>query len=215
MFRSPSRGRHLPRASAAAVVGLLASPGLLGLEPTGLRAAPTPTPAPSASVLELTGAPPVGPITTPVVEVQTPALDVFSVTGTVQGDETEADSSSEVELTLAADVLFAFGKAELTPAARQRLDGAAERLRTQAAGSVHIAGHTDSIGTESSNLTLSRARAEAVRAHLAALLADVPLTFEVTGHGESRPVAANTTADGADNPSGRAKNRRVEIRYRK
>ncbi|MEE6261537.1 OmpA family protein [Plantactinospora sonchi] len=214
MFRSASRERPLPRASAA-VVGLLVPLGLFGVTPTEAGAAPTPTPVPAESVLELTGEPPVGPITTPVVEIAAPTLDVFSVIGTVQGDESEADSTREVELTLAADVLFAFGKAQLTRAARLRLDRAAERLRTQAAGVVYIAGHTDSIGSEAGNLALSRARAEAVRVHLADLLADTPLTFEVTGHGESRPVAANVTANGADNPSGRAKNRRVEIRYQK
>jgi outer membrane protein OmpA-like peptidoglycan-associated protein len=33
----------------------------------------------------------------------------------------------------------------------------------------------------------------------------------IAGFGESKPVAANTHADGSDNPSGRQKNRRVEV----
>lgn len=38
-------------------------------------------------------------------------------------------------------------------------------------------------------------------------------TFTVTGHGESQPVATDATEDGADNPTGRAANRRVVITY--
>jgi len=38
-----------------------------------------------------------------------------------------------------------------------------------------------------------------------------PARMTARGDGESIPVAANTKADGADNPEGRQKNRRVEI----
>jgi len=34
---------------------------------------------------------------------------------------------------------------------------------------------------------------------------------DAPGSGESKPVAPNENADGSDNPSGRALNRRVEI----
>jgi outer membrane protein OmpA-like peptidoglycan-associated protein len=33
----------------------------------------------------------------------------------------------------------------------------------------------------------------------------------VRGYGETQPVAANTKADGSDNPAGRRKNRRVVV----
>ena len=36
--------------------------------------------------------------------------------------------------------------------------------------------------------------------------------FQTKGYGESKPVAHNTKPDGSDNPEGRAKNRRVEIK---
>ena len=39
----------------------------------------------------------------------------------------------------------------------------------------------------------------------------VSSTLDATGYGESKPVAPNENADGSDNPSGRALNRRVEI----
>lgn len=37
------------------------------------------------------------------------------------------------------------------------------------------------------------------------------IVFSVQGKGESQPIAPNRLSDGKDNPSGRAKNRRVEI----
>lgn len=43
-------------------------------------------------------------------------------------------------------------------------------------------------------------------------LTGTTLSFEVHGHGVSRPVAPNVR-DGRDNPAGRARNRRVEIRF--
>jgi outer membrane protein OmpA-like peptidoglycan-associated protein len=156
-----------------------------------------------------------GPVTAPVLDVVAPAVDVFVVTGDIAGDSTEAESTDRVELTLGADVLFAFGKADLTPAAKQRLARVADRIRKQAKGVVRIDGHTDSIGGTADNQALSRRRAEAVRAELESLLAGTPATFQTAGHGESEPVADNTTPDGKDNPSGRAKNRRVEIRFNK
>jgi OOP family OmpA-OmpF porin len=51
-----------------------------------------------------------------------------------------------------------------------------------------------------------------VRAQLDELLDD-DFTFEVTGYGETQPVAPNEVGGGADNPEGRALNRRVEITF--
>jgi outer membrane protein OmpA-like peptidoglycan-associated protein len=75
---------------------------------------------------------------------------------------------------------------------------------------VRIEGHTDSIGGASYNLKLSKERAASVRQYLIdrGIAAD-RLTSE--GYGESQPIAANNKPNGADNPSGRAKNRRVEL----
>ncbi|MEQ4303557.1 OmpA family protein [Plantactinospora sp. B6F1] len=190
--------------------------GLLLLVPSQVRAAPGPTLTPEPTAV---GGPtyraPGGEVETPVVDVQAPMVDVFLVSGDVDGDSTEAESADRVEVTIGADVLFAFGKAELTPAASQRLAQAAGRIRSQARGTVLVDGHTDSIGSPAANQRLSRRRAEAVRDALAALLVDTPVTFRVTGHGERKPVVPNSTPEGKDDPAGRAKNRRVEIRFDK
>ncbi len=75
-----------------------------------------------------------------------------------------------------------------------------------------IEGHTDSIGTEEYNLRLSQKRANAVKEWFINKAGLKDLIYETIGYGESKPVAPNQNPDGSDNPEGRAKNRRVEIR---
>jgi outer membrane protein OmpA-like peptidoglycan-associated protein len=109
------------------------------------------------------------------------------------------------------DVLFAFGKADLTVDAHTKIERSATVLTRQASGRpVSVEGHTDSVGSEAANQRLSERRAEVV----ATGLKDHGVSAQrITskGFGERYPVAPNAIADGADNPSGRAKNRRVEV----
>jgi outer membrane protein OmpA-like peptidoglycan-associated protein len=122
------------------------------------------------------------------------------------GEATEGS----VEIKLPSDVLFEFGKADLTPAALSALDGVKSQL-SSAKGTITVEGHTDAIGDDASNQALSDARAASVRAALQERLGS-GFIFETVGFGETRPVAPNANPDGSDNPDGRAENRRVEIR---
>ena len=107
-------------------------------------------------------------------------------------------------ISLSADVLFDFDKAEIKPEFTAEVDAAAELLLANPDVTVRIDGHTDSIGTEEYNQGLSERRAEAVAAYLeAAGVSRDRMT--VAGFGETQPVASNDTAEG------RALNRRVEI----
>ncbi|MBN1950606.1 MAG: OmpA family protein [Bacteroidales bacterium] len=73
-----------------------------------------------------------------------------------------------------------------------------------------IEGHTDSKGSESYNLLLSRKRSEAVLGYL--IDDQVKASrFELEGKGETEPAAINTKRDGSDSPEGRTYNRRVEL----
>ena len=115
------------------------------------------------------------------------------------------EESRGMVITLSGQVLFVTGKAELLPAAQDQLEQVAKALKDQ--GEIKpmvVEGYTDSVGTESANLTLSKNRAEAVRAYLVSK--GIP-SDKITsvGKGKSNPVASNDTADG------RANNRRVEI----
>lgn len=69
---------------------------------------------------------------------------------------------------------------------------------------IEIQGHTDNVGNDADNLTLSRQRAEAVQAFLVEK-GIAPERLQARGYGETRPVADN------DTETGRAKNRRTEI----
>jgi outer membrane protein OmpA-like peptidoglycan-associated protein len=124
----------------------------------------------------------------------------------------EVFAGRKVTVRISADVLFDFGKAKLTNAARYEIGVVANRLRTSS-GTVLVAGYTDSIGSPASNLTLSQRRADAVKTELAKHTGG-GFTIVAMGHGEANPVAANTE-NGKDSAAGRAKNRRVEITFTK
>lgn len=109
------------------------------------------------------------------------------------------------------DVLFDFGKADLTSSARTKVRGIAEVLNAQARDRrVAVEGHTDSIGSEAFNQRLSARRAQTVASALASAGVERE-RLATRGLGKRYPLAPNTNADGTDNPSGRAKNRRVEV----
>jgi outer membrane protein OmpA-like peptidoglycan-associated protein len=107
-------------------------------------------------------------------------------------------------ITLSGSVLFASGKSALLPDARSRLDQVSEVLLTTRERTLLIEGHTDSQGSEGSNVTLSQNRANAVREYILSRGYGADLVKAV-GLGESNPVADNGNAEG------RANNRRVEI----
>jgi outer membrane protein OmpA-like peptidoglycan-associated protein len=107
-------------------------------------------------------------------------------------------------ITLPGSVLFASGKSELLAGAQEKLTQVAQALADQEDKHILVEGHTDSRGSESMNMELSRRRAEAVSSLL--ISRGIPAERVTSaGIGPSRPVADNSTAEG------RADNRRVEI----
>jgi len=107
-------------------------------------------------------------------------------------------------ITLSGAVLFASGKSVLLPAARTALDNVAEALKATPGRAITVEGHTDSQGTQGSNMELSQRRGDAVRSYLVSR--GIPdAGIRATGFGPDRPVADNATVEG------RANNRRVEI----
>lgn len=102
------------------------------------------------------------------------------------------------------DVLFETGRAELKGGATANLGKLAAFLNQYPDRSVIIEGHTDSVGNESYNQSLSERRADSVKAYLVGQgIAAARLT--TVGKGELVPVASN------DNETGRQMNRRVEV----
>jgi outer membrane protein OmpA-like peptidoglycan-associated protein len=103
-----------------------------------------------------------------------------------------------------SDVLFDTGSADLDSAGRSTLEQVADVINDYRKTAVVVQGHTDSLGSEESNLELSAVRARAVEGYLISRGVD-PERVTSLGFGESAPVASN-----ADD-WGRQKNRRVDV----
>jgi outer membrane protein OmpA-like peptidoglycan-associated protein len=105
-----------------------------------------------------------------------------------------------------SDVLFDFGRASLTPGAREKLSKLAGVLLAYP-GSYRMSaeGHTDSVGSDDFNQRLSEDRARSALEYL--VQAGVPRdrVGSPVGFGKTRPVASN------DSAAGRQMNRRVEL----
>ena len=115
-----------------------------------------------------------------------------------------ADTASEAS-ALALPVRFAFGSADILPAARIQLDALAQGIKLLPAQRiVTVEGHTDAVGDDGYNLQLSRARAQAVRDYLVQQHGIESARLRTVGHGEGRPL------EGSD--PGAAVNRRVQFR---
>ncbi len=101
-------------------------------------------------------------------------------------------------------VLFEFNKSTLLPSSDAALQPVAALMAADKTLKLEVQGHTDNVGTDAYNQTLSEARAKAVMTWLTqhGVAAD---RLTAKGYGKTKPVADN----GSD--EGRAKNRRVEI----
>ena len=103
------------------------------------------------------------------------------------------------------NLFFNTGKWNLLSESRPELKRIAEIIKTHKL-KVEISGHTDDVGPDDTNQSLSENRANAVAKFLQSL--GVPLELISTiGYGESQPSQSNETADG------RALNRRVELKF--
>lgn len=102
------------------------------------------------------------------------------------------------------DVLFAIGKYELVPAARERLARISGIVLAYPDLKLEIDGYTDSIGSDEFNQSLSEKRAATVRDYLVDSGVSINNVF-AHGFGKANPVASNDTSPG------RKLNRRVEL----
>ena len=87
----------------------------------------------------------------------------------------------------------------------EQLNNSAEIMKGYPEDKVKLGGYTDNTGNEAANMTLSKNRADAVKAALVAkgIAAD---RIATEGYGIAHPIADNAT------PEGRAKNRRIALR---
>ena len=102
------------------------------------------------------------------------------------------------------NIFFDLGKATIKDASIPSLDNLYEILKKNDI-SIELGGHSDSIGSEETNLRLSQDRVNSVRNYLVnkGISGD---RIVAQGYGETKPVASNSTEEG------RAQNRRVEVK---
>lgn len=118
--------------------------------------------------------------------------------------ETGETVTESVTVTFDGGVLFDFGKSSLTAASQAELDRMAGVFARYPETDILVDGHTDSVGSESTNQALSEKRAASVANYLGTH-GVAQSRIRTTGFGEMKPVASNET------DAGRAKNRRVEV----
>ena len=103
---------------------------------------------------------------------------------------------------------FDFGSAHVREESRSALETIVSFLEANPSSKLVIEGHTDNIGEDKANQTLSESRAGAVVAAVAKLGVD-PGRLSAVGYGAARPVGDNKMI------TGRAQNRRVTVRVAK
>ena len=102
------------------------------------------------------------------------------------------------------DVLFETGNSQLRGGIPNNLDKLADFLQRFDTRTVMIEGHTDSVGSDDSNMSLSQRRADSVQAYLVGQ-GVAAARISADGKGEGVPIADN------ESPTGRQQNRRVEV----
>jgi outer membrane protein OmpA-like peptidoglycan-associated protein len=105
---------------------------------------------------------------------------------------------------------FEFDEDEMNPRARRQLEIVSLILKADPGKKITLSGHTDALGTDPYNNSLSSRRAQVVRDFLANSGVSAAQIVTVA-KGASQPRRPNVTESGQDNPEGRRANRRTEI----
>lgn len=120
------------------------------------------------------------------------------------GVQVSQTQDNRLKLEIPSDVSFDTGRSDIKSNFRPVLERFAGTLNENPGTTVTIIGHTDSTGTDAVNQPLSVDRAAHTRDYLT-MRGVSPNRIAIDGRGEREPIASN------DDPSGRARNRRVEI----
>lgn len=102
------------------------------------------------------------------------------------------------------NIFFSTASYELLPASHAELDRLVQLLKANPTLRIELSGHTDDVGADAANMTLSDNRAKAARDYVVSKGIDAT-RITAKGYGETKPVASNETEEG------RAQNRRTEV----
>jgi outer membrane autotransporter protein len=112
-----------------------------------------------------------------------------------------------IKYTMTGKNHFTFDNSNLTEDGKKVIRIISEEInKNNKKGKLTIEGHTDSIGTTEYNQKLSEKRAESVEKEFKENLT-TEINYQTKGYGKNKPTADNAT------PEGRAKNRRVDIKF--
>ena len=117
----------------------------------------------------------------------------------------EVNGLPAVKVTFESGILFGFNSSTLSEEAKVALAAFAEVLKATPDADVAILGHTDNVGTEKANQSVSEKRAKAVAKYLADQGVAETQIKDVLGMSYNQPIASNDTEEG------KAQNRRVEV----
>lgn len=117
---------------------------------------------------------------------------------------TQDPTTGNIDMVMPGNITFAYDDARLNPSFMPTLDKLASTMVEYGQTTVTVSGHTDSNGSDSYNMDLSRQRAMAVANYLIARGVSAN-RINIAPYGESRPIASNATE------AGRQQNRRVEL----
>jgi outer membrane protein OmpA-like peptidoglycan-associated protein len=109
------------------------------------------------------------------------------------------------------NIYYGFDSSDIRADAAIELDKLVRFLEDNPQIKIELGSHTDNFGIDSYNLGLSQRRAESAVDYIISKGIDNN-RIRARGYGETRPIALNTNTDGSDNPEGRQKNRRTEIK---
>ena len=102
------------------------------------------------------------------------------------------------------NIFFNTASYELLPTSNAELDKLTALLKSNPTLRIELGGHTDNVGADAANMTLSDQRAQAVRDFVITKGIEAS-RITAKGYGETKPVATNDTEEG------RAQNRRTEV----
>ncbi|MCP4520423.1 MAG: OmpA family protein [Cytophagales bacterium] len=103
------------------------------------------------------------------------------------------------------DIHFKSNDYQLSAKDKQSLNKFVKQLKTNPTMVVELAAHTDNVGNDDANMTLSQNRANSVKKYLISQGIEAK-RLVAKGYGEKAPVVSNSTE------KGRAQNRRTEVR---
>jgi OOP family OmpA-OmpF porin len=109
----------------------------------------------------------------------------------------------EEKVTIALEVEFKTGKADIQSKYHDEIGKVAEFMKTYPEATGVIEGHTDNVGSKDANMKLSQRRADSVRKYLIDKYGIDGKRLTAKGYGPTKPIADNKTA------AGRQKNRRT------